>query len=91
MVDAKAKVFAIRSCKINESKGFKFSEPRSEQKGVVTISNKNLLNPLRAVTGEEEKVAICGFIFYISLLKDAAYTRAHTDSKSLDFGLIKIK
>ena len=53
MVDAKAKVFAIRFCKINESKGFKFSEPRSEQKGVVTIFNKNLLNPLRAVTGED--------------------------------------
>ncbi len=53
MVDAKAKVFAIRFCKINESKDFKFSEPRSEQKGVVTIFNKNLLNPLRAVTGED--------------------------------------
>ena len=26
---------------------------RGEQKGVVTISNKNLLDPLRAVTGED--------------------------------------
>lgn len=91
MVDAKAKVFAIRSCKNNESKGFKFSEPRSEQKGVVTISNKNLLNPLRAVTGEEEKVAICGFIFYISLLKDAVYTRAHNGLKVFRFWVDKDK
>ena len=29
------------------------SLPRGEQKGVVTISNKNLLDPLRAVTGED--------------------------------------
>ena len=42
LLDAKARVFAIRSCK-----------PRGEQKGVVTISNKNLLDPLRAVTGED--------------------------------------
>ena len=34
-------------------KGFKFSKPKGEQKGVVTISNKNLLDPLRAVTGED--------------------------------------
>ena len=34
-------------------RGFKFSKPRGEQKGVVTISNKNLLDPLRAVTGED--------------------------------------
>ena len=44
---------AFRSCKSNEPKGFKFSKPRGEQKGVVTISNKNLLDPLRAVTGED--------------------------------------
>ena len=50
LLDAKARVFAIRSCKSNEPKGFKFSKPRGEQKGVVTISNKNLLDPLRAVT-----------------------------------------
>ena len=53
LLDAKARVFAIRSCKSNEPKGFKFSKPRSEQKGVVTISNKNLLDPLRTVTGED--------------------------------------
>ncbi len=32
--DAKAKVFAIRMCKSNEPKGFKFSKPQGEQKGV---------------------------------------------------------
>ena len=53
LLDEKARVFAIRSCKSNEPKGFKFSKPRGEQKGVVTISNKNLLDPLRAVTGED--------------------------------------
>ena len=52
MLDAKAKVFAVRMCKSNEPKGFKFSKPKVEQKGVVTIGNKNLLEPLRAVTGE---------------------------------------
>ena len=35
-----SRVFAIRSCKSNEPKGFKFSKPRGEQKGVVTISNR---------------------------------------------------
>ena len=35
LLDAKARVFAIRSCKSNEPKGFKFSKPRGEQKGVV--------------------------------------------------------
>ncbi len=53
MLDAKAKVFAIRMCKSNEPKGFKFSKPKGEQKGVVAISNKNLLDPLRALIGEK--------------------------------------
>ena len=53
LLDAKAKVFAIRMCKSNEPKGFKFSKPRGEQKGVVTISSKNLLEPLRAAAGED--------------------------------------
>lgn len=53
LLDAKAKVFAIHMCKSNEPKGFKFSKPRGEQKGVVTISSKNLLEPLRAATGED--------------------------------------
>ena len=45
--------FKFPMCKSNEPKGFKFSKPKGEQKGVVTISNKNLLDPLRAVTGED--------------------------------------
>ena len=53
MLDEKAKVFAIRMCKSNEPKGFKFSKPKGEQKGVVTISNRNLLDPLRSITGVE--------------------------------------
>lgn len=53
MLDAKAKVFAIRMCKSNEPKGFKFSKTKGEQKGVVTISNRNLLDPLRSITGVE--------------------------------------
>ena len=32
LLDAKARVLAIRSCKSNEPKGFKFSKPRGEQK-----------------------------------------------------------
>ena len=43
LLDAKAKVFAIRMCKSNEPKGFKFS----------TYATKNLLEPLRAATGED--------------------------------------
>ena len=52
LLDPKAKVFAIRACKSNEPKAFKFSKAKSEQKGVVTIGNKNLLDPLRKVIGE---------------------------------------
>src|SRR5699024_8887540 len=53
LFQAQPKVFAIRMCKSNEPKGFKFSKPRGEQKGVVTISSKNLLEPLRAAAGED--------------------------------------
>ena len=62
LLDAKARVFAIRSCKSNEPKGFKFSKPRGEQKGVVTISNKNLLTRfalLPARTGFPASVTRC--------------------------------
>ena len=41
LLDAKARVFAIRSCKSNEPKGFKFSKPRGEQKGVVTTKRSS--------------------------------------------------
>ena len=45
--------FSKKVLEDNEPKGFKFSKPRGEQKGVVTISSKNLLEPLRAATGED--------------------------------------
>ncbi len=32
LLDAKAKVFAIRMCKSNEPKGFKFSKPRGNRR-----------------------------------------------------------
>lgn len=40
-------------CKSNEPKGFKFSKPRGEQKGTVSITNKNLLEPIRRCMGKE--------------------------------------
>ena len=46
-IDPKAKVFAIRMCKSNEPKGFKFSKPRGEQKSTVSITSKNLTEPIR--------------------------------------------
>lgn len=55
LLDPKAKVFAIKMCKSNEPKGFKFSKTKSEQKGVVTIYNKNLLEPIREIIKEECK------------------------------------
>ena len=49
LLDPKAKVFAIRACKSNEPKAFKFSKAKSEQKGVVTIGNKNRLPKRRSL------------------------------------------
>lgn len=46
-LDAKNKVFAIRMCKSNEPRAFRFSKPRGEQKTTVSISNKNLIEPIR--------------------------------------------
>lgn len=34
LLDAKAKVFAIRMCKSNEPKGFKFSKPRVNRRAL---------------------------------------------------------
>ena len=45
-LDAKNRVFAIRMCKSNEPRGFKFSKPKGEQKTTVSISNKNLVEPI---------------------------------------------
>ncbi len=46
-IDVKNKVFAIRMCKSNEPRGFKFSKPRGEQKGTVSINSKCLTEPIR--------------------------------------------
>ena len=51
-LDTKNKVFAIRMCKSNEPRGFKFSKPRAEQKTTVSINNKNLIEPLRELMKE---------------------------------------
>lgn len=64
-IDPKAKVFAIRMCKSNEAKGFKFSKPRSEQKGTVNISNRNLWEPIRRcmkeVWQDDKRYKVTGF------------------------------
>ncbi len=54
-LDPKNKVFAIRMCKSNEAKGFKFSKPRGEQKGTVSITSKNLTDPIRRCMGDSWK------------------------------------
>jgi len=64
-IDPKNRVFAIRMCKSNEPRGFKFSKPRSEQKTTVSISNKNLLEPIRQIMGEkwlpDKRYKVTGF------------------------------
>ena len=52
-LDAKNRVFAIRMCKSNEARGFKFSKPKGEQKTTVSITNKNLVEPIRSAMGKE--------------------------------------
>lgn len=52
-LDAKNRVFAVRMCKSNEPRGFKFSKPKGEQKTTVSISNKNLVEPIRSAMGKE--------------------------------------
>ena len=52
-LDAKNRVFAVRMCKSNEPRGFKFSKPKGEQKTTVSITNKNLVEPIRSAMGKE--------------------------------------
>ena len=52
-LDAKIRVFAVRMCKSNEPRGFKFSKPKGEQKTTVSITNKNLVEPIRSAMGKE--------------------------------------
>lgn len=35
-------------CKSSEQRGYKFSKPKGEQKATVSITNKNLVDPIRA-------------------------------------------
>ena len=52
-LDAKNRVFAVRACRKDESKAFKFSKPKEEQqKTTVSITLKNLLDPLRKCTAD---------------------------------------
>lgn len=54
-LDSKNKIFAVRGCKSNESRGFKFSKPKGEQKSTVSINSRNLTAPIRAVMGDAWK------------------------------------
>lgn len=51
-LDAKNRVFAIRSCRKDEARAFKFSKPKEEQKSTICITTKNLLDPLRKCTAD---------------------------------------
>lgn len=51
-LDAKNRVFAIRACRKDEARAFKFSKPKEEQKSTISLSNKNLLDPLRKCTAD---------------------------------------
>ena len=48
-VDPANKVFAIRSCKGNETKTAPFSKPKAEQNSTLTCSNKNLRDVVSAM------------------------------------------
>ena len=52
MLDAKARVFAVRMCKSNEPRGFKFSKPRGEQKTTINLTSKNIIDPIRAAMAD---------------------------------------
>ena len=57
LLDAKARVFAIRSCKSNEPKGFKFSKPRGEQKRKAN-STQAVLSSKKAPKHDKKKPSI---------------------------------
>ena len=64
-LDAKNRVFAIRMCKSNEPRGFKFPKPKGEQKTTVSISNKILVEPIRSamkgVWEQDKRYRVRGF------------------------------
>lgn len=51
-LDAKNRVFAIRACRKDESRAFKFSKPKEEQKSTICLTGRNLLDPLRKCTAD---------------------------------------
>lgn len=52
MIDVKNRVFAVRACKASDSKAFKFSKPKEEQKASVVFGSKNLIDPVIKCIGE---------------------------------------
>ena len=64
-IDVKNRVFAIRGCKSNELKAFKFSKPKEEQKATVALTNKNVLEPIRkcmaGVWQPDKRYKVTGF------------------------------
>ena len=52
-LDAKKRVFTVSTSQEDEVKAFKFSKPKEEQqKSIVSITLKNLLEPLRKCTSD---------------------------------------
>ena len=64
-LDAKNRVFAVRACKSNEQRAFKFSKPKGEQQPTLVICNKNLMKPIRECTADiwepKKRYKISGF------------------------------
>ena len=59
MIDPKARVFAIKGCKGNEAKAFKFAKSKGDQsKAACTIMSKNVLDPIRRMTEDIWKPGI---------------------------------
>ena len=52
MIDVKNRVFAVRACKSGESRAFKFTKPKEEQKATVCLSSKSMLDPVLKCIGE---------------------------------------
>lgn len=64
-LDTKNKVFAVRMCRSDERRGFKFCKVKGEQRGMVSITNKNLLEPIRktmeGVWQKDKRYKVQGF------------------------------
>lgn len=52
MLDTTNRVFAVRACRKDESRTFKLSKAKEEQKAAIALSGKKLLDPLRKCTVE---------------------------------------